>query len=288
VLKTAAETMLRILAIVMLCKLMEQVCKDHGLTSIRLIGALAITVGAASDVKTLLGLGEQVMEQINNFSAVLLPVLASATAASGAVSGAGAFYALTVFFSDALIRVCKTCLFPLAYCQIALAASDSALGESRLKKLRDLLGWFISIGLKALLGGFTAFISVTGILSGASDSLVMKTAKLSLSAFVPVVGGILSDASDTLFAGAEVLKSAVGTCGMLALLGIYVLPFLTIAASFISYKVMSALASVLGSEQSSLLEAISGTAGYVLAMVSSCVFISLLSCCCFMKAVHIL
>jgi len=282
----AALSMLRILAVLILCKLMDQVCGDRASAAVRLIGALAVTAEAAADVKTLLGLGMHVMEEINTFSAVLLPVLAAASAASGAVSGSRIFYSLTVLFSDVLIRLCKTALLPLVYSFVVLAAADSALGGSRLKKLRELLGWCITSGLKILVGAFTSFLAVTGILSGAADSLTLKTAKLSFSTLIPVVGGILSDASDTLLTSAGLLKNAVGTYGMLVILGIFALPFVSIGVSFLSFKVASALGGVLESAQSGLLDTISAAMGYVLAMVSSCAFMSLMACCCFMKAVN--
>ena len=213
-------------------------------------------------------------------------MLASAAAASGSLSGAGIHYTVTVFFGDILIRLSREVLLPLICAYVAMAAADAALVDGKMKKLRELLGWMISGGLKLLLGAFTAFLTVTGVLTGASDALALKTAKLTFSTMIPVVGSILSDASESLLAGAGMVRTAAGTLGMTAILAVFALPCVKIAISWLLFRITGALGGIFDSSQSNLLDAISTAMGYILAMVSSCVFMSLLSCCCFMKAVH--
>ena len=285
-LRTAGSSMLRVLCVMILCQLIKEMIGEHSNRTAALLGALGITAAAASDVKMLLGLGIQVMDEIHTFSDSLLPVLASAAAASGSLSGAGIRYTVTVFFGDILIRLSREVLLPLICAYVAMAAADAALVDGKMKKLRELLGWMISGGLKLLLGAFTAFLTVTGVLTGASDALALKTAKLTFSTMIPVVGSILSDASESLLAGAGMVRTAAGTLGMTAILAVFALPCVKITVSWLLFRITGALGGIFDSSQSNLLDAISTAMGYILAMVSSCVFMSLLSCCCFMKAVH--
>ena len=284
VLRAALLSMLRIFGILILCQLMKQFGKtDHAAS---LVCALGITAAASTDVKALLGMGMRVMDEIHTFSDTLLPILSSAAAASGSVTGAGISYTVAVVFGDILINLCRTVLTPMIYAFVALAAADAAMGESRMKKLRELIGWLISGGLKLLLSAFTAFLTVTGILCGASDAMAVKTAKLTLSSMIPVVGSILSDASETLLAGAGMVRTAAGTLGMTAILAAFALPCLKIAVSYGSFRITGALGGIFDSGQSALLDSISTAMGFVLAMVSSCAFMGLMSCCCLMKAVQ--
>ena len=55
---------------------------------------------------------------------------------------------------------------------------------------------------------------------------LQKLAKSAVSAVVPVVGSILSDAAESVLAGAGLLRGMVGTAGTLALLGVCLVPFL--------------------------------------------------------------
>lgn len=96
--KPVLKTMIRILCILVLCGLAE--CFDQeGLKRIVLVaGSLAIVVTCTADMKSLIGLGLSTMDEISSFSSLLLPVMTSAAAASGAQSGAAALYAVSVLF----------------------------------------------------------------------------------------------------------------------------------------------------------------------------------------------
>jgi len=117
-----------------------------------------------------------------------------------------------------------------SFCQAATIAGSwdpelgetigQALGEEALKKLADLLKWLMTWGLKIILYLFTGYIGLTGVVSGTTDAAAMKAAKLTVSGMIPVVGGILSDASEAVLIGADAAKNAVGIYGMLAVLAI--------------------------------------------------------------------
>ena len=62
-----------------------------------------------------------------------------------------------------------------------------------------------------------------------------------------MVGGILSDAAETVLAGAGILKNAVGVFGMLAVLRMCVAPFLQLGIHYLTYKVTSALSATVSS-----------------------------------------
>ena len=73
---------------------------------------------------------------------------------------------------------------------------------------------------------FTGFMAVSGLLSGHVDATALKAAKVTVSGMVPVVGGIISDAAETVLYSAGLLKGAVGTFGMLAVFAVFASPFL--------------------------------------------------------------
>ena len=180
----------------------------------------------------------------------------------------------------------STALFlPMIYADLALAMVDAALQQERLQGLRQCLAWVIRNGLKGVMYAYTGFMAVTGVLSGSADAAALKAAQMTISTVVPVVGGIISSAAETVLSSAGLLRSAAGTFGMLAVLGAFVTPFLQIGISYLAFKVTAALSAVLGSGQGRLLEALTGAAGNLLAMVGSATVMSLLACCCFMKVV---
>ena len=70
----------------------------------------------------------------------------------------------------------------------------------------------------------------------------MKVAKAAISGVVPVVGGIISDASETVLAGAGMLKNTIGVFGTLAILAACAYPFLQLGVQYLLYKLTAFLA----------------------------------------------
>ncbi len=282
ILRSAAALMLRLLCIATICRLAEQQGEPMR-RSAAMAGALGVAVCCATDIKGMIGLGQRTVEELLSFSNLLLPVLTSAAAASGGSVSAGGMYGVAAVFSNLLIRFSKGVVYPAVYGYLALALTDSAVQEDRLKKLRDLIGWCIRNVLRIMMYLFTGFLAVTGIISGAADAAAVKAAKVTMSGMIPVVGGIMSEAAETVLAGAGLLKSAVGTYGMIAVTAIFLLPFVRMGVQFLAFKMTAALSGVLGSRLCGLLDAVTEAMGFVLAMTASTAVMSLLSCCCLMK-----
>ena len=74
---------------------------------------------------------------------------------------------------------------------------------------------------------------------------------------------------------------------MLAILAIFLLPFLQMGISYLGFRLTAALGGVLDSGQNRLLDALTGATGFMLAMVGSCALISLYACCCFIRTVTV-
>ena len=283
----AASSMVRLLLIVVLCQVVDAVVEEKGRRVVTLTGALAIMSCCVSDVRAVIEMGRSTVSEVADLSTVLLPVMVSAATASGSLSGSAAVYTLTTAFSGVLIRFTDNVLIPAVYAYLALALADAASGQARTKKLRELIGWMIEKGLKTVVYIFTGFLSVTGLLTGAADSAVLKATKSAVSGAIPVIGSIISGAADTVFSGAVLLKNAIGTFGMLSVFAIFIVPFLFIGSCYIMLKISAAISGIFDSAHSSLLEAISAAMGYILAMTASSALMALLSCCFFVKVVHI-
>ncbi|MBS5136482.1 MAG: stage III sporulation protein AE, partial [Oscillospiraceae bacterium] len=108
--------------------------------------------------------------------------------------------------------------------------------------------------------------------------MTLKAAKLTISGMVPVVGGILSDAAETVLAGAGILRNTVGIFGMLGVLALCVVPFLQLGVHYLVYKLTAALAAtVSGGRMSALIDRIGGAFGLVLGMTGASALLLLVS-----------
>ena len=105
---------------------------------------------------------------------------------------------------------------------------------------------------------------------------------------VPVVGGILADASEAVLVGAEVMKNAAGIYGILAIIAIFIVPFLEIGMQYLTLKATAAVTRVFGVKYlSDLIGDFSGTMGLLFGMTGAVCLMLLISTICFMKGVGI-
>lgn len=249
-------------------------------------GTVAIAALLLGSTNSLVSLGTETVTELTEYGKLLLSVMTAAMAAQGAVTSSAALYAGTALFSSILSALISKALVPMIYVFLALAAANSAVGEDVLKKLRDFVKWLLSWCLKIVLYVFTGYMAVTGVVSGTTDAASLKAAKLTISGVVPVVGGILSDASEAVLVSTGVIKNAAGVYGMLAVLAVCVGPFVKIGAHYLLLKLTGAVCGVFGSKRATELIGDFATAmGLLLAMTGSVCLLLLISTVCFLREV---
>ncbi len=247
-------------------------------TAVSLVGAIAVTAVASGSIKSVIGMGEKLIESVNVFSKALLPTLAAVEAAGGMPGSAVAKVTAAVLFSDILITLIDRILMPLVYVNIFAATANAASENAALKRLSDLSVKVISATLKIILGAFVSYITVVGIVAGSSDRAGVKTVKFAISGSVPVVGSIISDAAETVISGTAVLKNSVGIFGVLVILSSSVTPIITLAVNYFLFKFGAVCASpVIGAGVAELSERLATSFGLVLAMVTSCITVFLIA-----------
>ena len=210
-----------LLAAAVLCALTEECMAAAGgkVHFVPMAGALAITLAAAGSVKTMMGLGQETVEELNTFSKALLPTLSAAVAASGGIVSASVRQVATIFFVDLLLSLIRGLLLPLVYFYVAAAAADAMLPGRRLagisRAIRKGTVWLLT-GALAL---FTLYLTVSGAAAGSADTVTARLARSAVGV-LPVVGSILADAADSVLAGAGAVKNTVGAAGLLAVLAV--------------------------------------------------------------------
>ncbi len=237
----------------------------------------AIFAGTASIASILLGsantmiaLGWDTVYQLSSYGKLLFPVMTAALAAQGGVTSSAALYAGTAAFDALLASLIANVFLPMVYLFLALSIGNSALGEDLLKRLRDMLKNGLTWCLKTILTVFTTYMSITGVVSGSTDAAALKATRVTISTVVPVVGGILADASEAVLVSAGVMKSAAGVYGVLAILALFLGPFLRIGIHYLILKATAALSALLGpKEMTCLIEDFSTAMGLLLAMTGA-------------------
>lgn len=269
-----------ILVITLFCALVQAVCPEtgQGIGAARLVAALAVTGVALGEVHSLIELGRETIVKLSDFTKILIPVMTTAAAASGSVTGAAARQMATLFCSNLLLSLIQGVLIPMIYLYIAACAGGLAAGSRGIHAIADLIKRGTQSLLTWVLMLFTGYLSLSGVIAGTADRAAVKVTRFAISGMVPVVGGILSDATESVLAGAGILRNTIGTFGTLAVLAFCLTPFLRLGVQYLLYKLAAVLASVLtDSPVAQLVGEIGGAFGLMLGMVGASALVTLIS-----------
>lgn len=271
----------RLLLVVLLCSLAESAADASGGMSgqaVRLCGAAGVALAAFGDLNSLIGLGRDTIEKLSTFTAALMPTLAAASAASGSFSAAPVRQAATLLCSNFLTRLISGVLLPMTYLYAAACVASAAMDGSRGQSLCRLLRWTITTVLTGSVLCYTGYLSIAGSAASAADATAMKAAQMAISGMVPVVGGILSGAAESVFSGAAILRNSIGLFGVLGVLGFCAVPFLRLGVQFLVYKLTAALSGALSDHPSAkLIQALGDVFALVMGMAGACALVTLLA-----------
>ncbi len=248
------------------------------------VSTLLIAVILLNPSGTLIQLGVHTVSEMTEYGKLLLPVLTGALAAQGGVTSSAALYSTTMLFSAILTTLIVKLVVPMLYIYLCLSIVAAFSTDDLIQNLKKFIKWLITWSLKIVLYLFIGFMGITGVVSGTADASAIKVLKLSISGMVPVVGGIISDASESILVGASVMKNTAGIYGILAIVSVFIGPFLKIGVQYILIKITSALSTVFSEKnQTELLKDFSGGMGLVLAMTGTVCLLLMISIVCFMK-----
>lgn len=255
-------------------------------SSINFICTAAVGVILLKPVDSLIRLGSETIQQVTQYGRLLLPVMTAALAAQGAVTKSGALYTATALFDAILSSAICDLLIPLVYILLCVSIVCCLTTQSLLNELRKFLKWLPVWALKTILYVFTGYIGITGVVAGATDASMLKATKLTISGMVPVVGNILSDASEAVLVSAGLMKNAVGIYGMLAVIALWIGPFVELGVQYLMLRITAGICGMFAPKQTTeLISDFSAAMGLVLAMTGAVCLIFLISTICYLKGV---
>ena len=271
-----------LLAIALLTGMAGGVTDGRAAGYVTLAGVMGVAVLSVTGLGSFIASAKDSLGRLADYSKLLLPSLAAAGAAAGQPASSVARQAVTALFWDGLITLYDRLLFPLMYVYAALLTLQSAFAQDGVKRLAGLIKWLVGGVLGLSLTVFTLYLTISGAISGQADALAMKSARVTLSGMVPVVGGIIGDASETLVAGAGILKNSIGLFGLFVVLGVTAGPCVGLGVRYIAFKLTAALSgSVCDERLAGYMDGLSSLFAMVLGMTAASGFllcVSIISC----------
>ncbi len=211
-----------------------------------------------------IAIGKEAITRMVDIVLACLPLLMVLLASLGSLASAAIFHPLVIFTVNFFSTVVMNVVFPLIYLTTVLSIVNHLSNQYPISRLaglfKDCAVWVLGFSL-------TVFIGVTaiqGVAGTVADAVTLRTAKFATGALVPVVGGMLADALETVVGVSLILKNGISIVGLLLLFLFTIFPLIKIFAIMLVYKVAAALVQPLG--ETELSEALN-TLGSCLALV---------------------
>lgn len=181
-----------------------------------------------------------------SFVLALVPLLLALIAASGGLASAAFFHPVILFLMNISGMFMQYVILPLLFLAALLSIVSTMSEQYKVSQLAGLLrNW--SIGLMGLfLTVFLGVISVQGASAAVADGIAIRTAKFVTGNFIPVIGRMFTDATDTVVSASILLKNSVGIAGVAILLIITAFPAIKILMISFIYKFAAAILQPLG------------------------------------------
>jgi stage III sporulation protein AE len=183
---------------------------------------------------------------MTGFIIALVPLLIALIASSGGLVSAAFFHPIILFLMNTSGMLIQYVVLPLLFLSAVLSIVSTLSEQYKVTQLAQLLR-NVSIGILGMyLTIFLGVISVQGATAAVTDGIAIRTAKFVTGNFIPVIGRMFTDATDTVITASLLLKNTVGILGVATVILLAAFPAIKILSIAIIYKLAAALLQPLG------------------------------------------
>jgi stage III sporulation protein AE len=210
------------------------------------IAYMVLIILAINSFSVAIGYAKNAITSMIEFMLAVVPLLLTLLASMGNVTSVAILHPLIVFMVHAVGTAIYLFVFPLLFFSTVLHIVSSLSDKYKVTQLANLLRT-ISI---ALLGVFvTVFLGVISVQGGAGaiqDGVTIRTAKYITGNFVPVVGRLFSDATETVIGASLLVKNAIGLTGVAIIMLMCAFPAVKILTLAFIYNLSAAIMQPMG------------------------------------------
>lgn len=215
--------------VVLFCAIAESLCGEGDMKGVLsavgvLCGAGIATAAVYEALDGTLGL----LSAAANFMLVFIPAFTAIAAALGHVTTAAAVNSAALAATQLFSQLAVNLLAPLCGTIIGVSTAGAVHPQMKLDKLGELIKKFVVWGLTLIMTVFMSVLSAQTLVASAADNAAVKAAKFMVSQGVPIVGGTIADAVNAFGGSLSMLKSSVGTYGIIAVAAIILPPLISL------------------------------------------------------------
>ncbi|MEI7024670.1 stage III sporulation protein AE [Paenibacillus sp. y28] len=210
------------------------------------IAYLVLMIIAVNSFSIAIGYAKTAISGMIHFMMAMVPLLLTMLASMGSLQTVAVLHPLFVFMIHAVGTLIYVVVFPLLFLSGVLHIVSSFSDRYKVTQLANFMRT-VSVGiLGVLVTVFLGVLTVQGAGGAVTDGVTLRTAKYVTSNFVPVVGRMFSDATDTVIGASLLIKNAVGVAGVVILIFLCAFPAIKILTLAVIYNLSAAVLQPLG------------------------------------------
>lgn len=197
----------------------------------------------------LVGIISECISCINNVKRqieIITPILSTLTVLTGGTSTAAIYQPSAVFLSGGAVEIISGFIFPATIATVVLnfmSKLNPQISFSGVNSLvKSTMKWVIGITVTV----FSIFITAQSSATSLFDGILFKATKFVVGNTVPIVGNFLSSGFDMLTSAGLLIKSSVGTCGIIMLVMELIQPVIVLISFSLILKFVGAVVQPVG------------------------------------------
>lgn len=177
---------------------------------------------------------------------IITPILATLTVLTGGTGSAAIYQPSAIFLSGGAVEIISGFIFPATVTAVVLdflSRLNPQMSFSGVTALvKSTMKWVIGITVTI----FSIFITAQSSASSLFDGIIFKATKFVVGNSIPLVGNFLSNGFDMLTSAGLLIRSSVGLCGIILLLGEIIGPIILLASFSMVLKAVGAIVQPVG------------------------------------------
>ncbi|MBQ9993567.1 MAG: hypothetical protein IJP17_02535 [Clostridia bacterium] len=260
-----------IIGIIVLCSMIDSL-RDSSSNSVGVAASLAATVAvslaAMVPIAQFIEKAADTLSKGCTFGAVFMPIFAGIIAVFGQGATALGYSAFMTALNEIIMLSVSGVILPMMRMLLAISAVSAISPSMRLDGIVRFFDknskWILGL-LAALLVGV---LGISSIAASATDGAGGKAARFVIANTVPIVGRAISEALGAVQSCVGILRSSVGSFGMVAEMFIFLPTVIECVIWLLCINFCAALAEVFGTQSiHRLLKSISGVIATMLALL---------------------
>lgn len=252
-----------------LLKNLQEAFNSEGISEVAFYACYALMIVMLTKTFLIsLDMAKDVITNIVEFMTKLLPVLVLMLGAAGGLTQAATMDPIVLGATILIPQIYLNIIIPLILSSFVLQFANNMSNGSKLSNLCDITKkstiWIQGIIITIFIG----LLTVRGITASTIDAVTLKTTKFAIDNFIPIVGKSFSDAISSVAGYSLIIKNAIGSIGLIAIILIILYPIIKIVLSSIIFKLSASLLEPIADKR--ITKSIAA-AGQSLTLIMSCV-----------------